>query len=136
MNGSRVFIDSNIMLALFDGNQKKKAIAASLAKQNHIISTQVVNENVAVCLKKLKFSKAEAFSHGVFLLGCFNIVQIAQSTILYAFMISNKYGYSFWDSLILSTALESNCSTIYSEDMQDGQIIEERLVIINPFSKV
>jgi predicted nucleic acid-binding protein len=47
--------------------------------------------------------------------------------------IRQKYRLSFWDSLIIASALENNCLTLYSEDMQDGQIIEDRLKIINPF---
>jgi predicted nucleic acid-binding protein len=44
-----------------------------------------------------------------------------------------KYRFSYWDSLILAAALESTCSFVYSEDLQDGQRIENRLTVINPF---
>lgn len=135
MSASKIFIDSNIMLSLFDGDERRKSFAASLPKQNHTISTQVVNENVNVCLKKIKLTKAEAFSHGTFLMDNFNLVQIAPTTIQRAFVISDKYGFSFWDSLILSAAIESGCDTLYSEDMQNGQVIEKTLTIINPFLK-
>jgi predicted nucleic acid-binding protein len=47
-------------------------------------------------------------------------------------MIADKYQYSFYDSLIISAALSCNCKTLYTEDMQDGQIIENSLTIINP----
>jgi len=45
----------------------------------------------------------------------------------------DKYQYSFWDSLMLASALENGCSVIYSEDMQHEQIIGKKLKIINPF---
>jgi predicted nucleic acid-binding protein len=48
--------------------------------------------------------------------------------------LKKKYGYSWWDSLILASSLESKCETIYSEDMQDGQLIENTLRINNPFT--
>jgi len=48
-------------------------------------------------------------------------------------LIKEKYHYSWWDSLILTSALENNCKIVYSEDMQHGQIIENTLKIVNPF---
>jgi len=47
--------------------------------------------------------------------------------------IAKRYSYSYYDSLIISAALEANCDTLYSEDMQNGQIIEKVLRIVNPF---
>ncbi|MEI6154767.1 MAG: DNA-binding protein, partial [Deltaproteobacteria bacterium] len=44
-----------------------------------------------------------------------------------------KYQYSYYDSLIISSALEKKCQILYSEDMQDGQTIEKTLKIVNPF---
>ncbi len=43
-----------------------------------------------------------------------------------------RYGYSYWDSLIIATALQNDCSILYSEDMQHNQLIEGKLRIINP----
>jgi predicted nucleic acid-binding protein len=47
--------------------------------------------------------------------------------------LKTRYQYSYWDSLILASALESRCQIVYSEDMQDGQQIEHTLTIQNPF---
>jgi predicted nucleic acid-binding protein len=47
--------------------------------------------------------------------------------------IFNRYHFSYWDSLIVASALESGCSILYSEDLQDGQVIENSLKIVNPF---
>ena len=54
-------------------------------------------------------------------------------TIKYSWKIRRKYSYSYWDSLIIASALENNCKALYTEDIQDGQIIEDKLTIINPF---
>ena len=43
------------------------------------------------------------------------------------------YAFSYWDSLVISSALESGCSILYSEDMQNGQVINKKLTIKNPF---
>jgi len=49
--------------------------------------------------------------------------------------LKEKYGYSFFDCLMLASALESGCDVILSEDMGDGQIIENTLKIVNPFNQ-
>ena len=46
--------------------------------------------------------------------------------------VRSAHGFSYWDSLILAAALEAGCSTLYSEDMQHGQIVDESLTILNP----
>ncbi|WP_144017662.1 PIN domain-containing protein [Planktothrix sp. PCC 11201] len=47
--------------------------------------------------------------------------------------INSKYGYTYWDSLVLATALQHNCNILSSEDMQANQLIEQKTIIINPF---
>lgn len=47
--------------------------------------------------------------------------------------IADRYGFSFYDSLIISAALNAGCKKLYSEDMQHNQLIEKKLIIINPF---
>lgn len=60
---------------------------------------------------------------------------IDKEAILLSFKITKQYKYSIWDSLIIASALESNCSVLYTEDMQDGQIIDGKLTIVNPFEQ-
>lgn len=62
----------------------------------------------------------------------FNVCVNKPDTIEQACRIATKYHYSFYDSLIIAAALSANCKTLYSEDMQDGQIIENSLTIANP----
>jgi predicted nucleic acid-binding protein len=62
-----------------------------------------------------------------------NAVSLSLLTIESCLLLKEKYRYSWWDSLILASALESECALVYSEDMQDGQLIEDRLTIKNPF---
>jgi predicted nucleic acid-binding protein len=50
-----------------------------------------------------------------------------------ALAIAEKYGYNIYDALVVSSALEAGCKTLYSEDLQDGQIINRQLTIRNPF---
>ncbi len=133
MSDRNTFIDSNIILYLFTDDDKKKGLVREILNLGYTISTQVVNENGNVCLRKLKLSKEEAFAHGKNLFDVFNGVPVGPSTISSAFPLSLKYGFSYWDSLIVAAALTSGCSTLLSEDMQDGLLIEGKLRIKNPF---
>ncbi|MDI9349472.1 MAG: PIN domain-containing protein [Candidatus Symbiobacter sp.] len=47
--------------------------------------------------------------------------------------IAERYKFSFYDSLIVAAALQAECATLYSEDMQHGQVIADQMRIINPF---
>ena len=129
----KTFLDSNILIYLLGRDESKKDRVTLLLNPNFIISTQVVAENINVCLKKFKFSKERAFDHGNFLLTKFSVVTIEKTFFPIAFQIATKYQFSFWDSLILASALQSNCTQLYSEDMQDGLVVDGKLKIINPF---
>jgi predicted nucleic acid-binding protein len=56
----------------------------------------------------------------------------SESLYLEALRIKDRYKFSFYDSLIVSAALSQKCERLYTEDMQNGQIIEG-LKIVNPF---
>ena len=63
----------------------------------------------------------------------FSVFGVTKDTSLYALALKEKYHYSWWDSLVLASALENECQIVYSEDMQHKQVIESSLKIINPF---
>jgi len=134
MTGKKVFLDSNITVYLLEKNPERRELVASYIGKGYLISTQVISENVNVCIKKLKMEKEESFNHGSFLMEAFAMTYITDETIKQAFSISLKYGFSYWDCLILSSAIENDCDEVYSEDMQDGQVIE-KLRIVNPFKE-
>jgi predicted nucleic acid-binding protein len=52
-----------------------------------------------------------------------------------AIVIAAGTGYAFYDALIIASALEAGCATLFSEDLQDGQVINGRLTIRNPFNR-
>jgi predicted nucleic acid-binding protein len=130
----KVFIDSNVTLYLIDNSSSyKKQKAENFLSPDVIISTQVINENVNVCLKKLKLDKATTFDFAMKLMGRFQTVVITPEIIIKSFDLSIKYQISSWDSIIISTALNHECTILYSEDMQHGLVIEGKLKIMNPF---
>ena len=138
----KVFIDSNVLIYLFDLSEpEKREIAKNLIikllvtnKPN--ISIQVVNEFISATTRKIKnIIPLELVENHVKFLEENLIINPINLKLCYkAIKIEKRYKYSYYDSLIIATALENNCSTLYTEDMHDGQILEDKLKIVNPFA--
>lgn len=136
----RIFIDTNIFVysAVADShhaNRRQKAIELIQSEDHEIvISTQMLNEFSVILIKNgigddaIQKRVAEISENTT-------VNAVTTGTILYAWEIRLKYKFSYWDSLIIASALESNCSALYTEDLQHGQVIEKKLKIINPFSE-
>lgn len=134
----RVFIDSNVWIyaKIQAQDLRKHQQARSLLEQVRdevVISTQVLAEFANVCIK---FGVPEpTVEDGVtFLARRVTVQLVTKETILSALRLRTSYGYSFFDSMILATALAAECETLFTEDLQDGQRIEKTLIIRNPFS--
>ena len=63
------------------------------------------------------------------------VVEFSQAILLKASALRGQHALSFWDSLIVASALATNTTVLYSEDMQDGLLVENRLCIMNPFKE-
>ena len=115
-------------------DDSKKEISFSLLEQNPIISTQVISESVNVILKKYKhLTIIDATKFIAYLQQYSTIEIITENTITTALKIKEKYQLQWYDSLILASALQAGCTTLYSEDMHHGLVVEKSLTIINPF---
>ena len=130
------FIDTNVWLYAFVQGEdpSKHTVARGLLQRSEpIISTQVINEVCVNLLWKASFSEEQIGE----LIGSFyekyHVVQLNRSILLDASGLRQRYSFSFWDSLIISSALQSNVSVLYSEDMHDGLLVDGRLRIVNPF---
>lgn len=94
----------------------------------------MISEFVSVCFSKKLLKTDDVTSVTNHFLEALSFVAVKESTIKKALYIKNKFLYSFWDSLVIASALENNCSILYSEDMRDRQVIDSKLTIINPFT--
>lgn len=129
------FIDTNILVYCYtDDEPVKQQRALDIANGSDIfISTQVLTELSNTLKRKFKLNW-QAVENVVSEVGSdFNVYINKPATIERACQIADKYQYSFYDSFIISAALSCNSKTLYSEDMQDGQVIENNLTIVNPF---
>ena len=134
------FIDSNVLLYLFDETAPaKRATAESLIHQaleagSAVISHQVVQETLNVLTTKMRPAatpeQARRFLDSVLV----PLWRVMPNAGLYhrAIDLRVRYGFSFYDALIVAAALEFGCTRLLTEDLQDGQRIEN-LVIRNPF---
>jgi predicted nucleic acid-binding protein len=130
------FLDTNILIYLYSEDETHKREAAyQLVNTNKCItSTQAFNEASNIWLKKYELEKTHIIKYLDELeTVCENVNLIQRNTINHALEIKQRYGFSYYDCLMLSSALDRGCDIIYTEDMQDGQFIEDRLAIINPF---
>ncbi len=134
----RSFIDSNIFIYTLNKSEdirseKSKQTLLSLEKETRIvISTQVIQEISNVAIKKSLLDKNELLDY-VNRLANLEVGVISEDIIKEAIRIKFRYQLSFYDSLIVATAIENNCTRLYSEDLNNGQSIEG-LQIINPFN--
>lgn len=137
-----IFIDTNIWIYAFLGNEQENskqlktlALFEEISTESRvIISIQVVNEFHWILTRKYKISE-ELINEKVIkgILAFANIVPLDFKTYQDALRVRSKYTISFWDSLIVASALDNRCNILYSEDMQHGMVIDHRLKILNPF---
>jgi predicted nucleic acid-binding protein len=132
---ARVFIDTNVLVYAYsnDDLSKKAQAAAALQTPDAWLSTQVLTEFGNVYSRKLKVGWLQVEAAIQQLSNDFSVHLNAVSTISHATRLAHRYGFSWFDSLIVAAALESGCETLYSEDLQHGQLIEQSLRVVNPF---
>ena len=129
------FFDTNVILYAFRQDDKRSQVAETILAAGGALSVQVLNEFVAVARRKLDKSWEE-IRRALDLLRAFcpEPVPLTVETHERAVQIAKRYGYSIFDSLIVAAALHVGATTLYSEDMRDGQAIDG-LTIRNPFSR-
>ena len=136
MDVDRAFIDTNIFIYLYSASEqaKREQCEQLVDEYDRFVSTQVLNEFCNVAIKKLAMP-ASAVRDAVSEIceGC-NLILVDDDTVQKALDFCEKYKYSDYDSLILASAIESDCRYIISEDLQAGQLIDGKLTIVSPFS--
>jgi predicted nucleic acid-binding protein len=135
------FIDSNVILYLFVGSDLRKrdvaerVVAHALREGDGWISFQVVQEVLNTVTRRTRPPAAPVDSRRLIAEVLMPLWRVMPGEALYrrALDVHDRYGYGFYDSLIIAAALGSGCDRLYSEDLQAGQRIE-RLRIENPFA--
>jgi predicted nucleic acid-binding protein len=130
----RAFLDTNVFVYAMVQDDPRSHRAEELIAEGGRVSVQVLNEFVSVARREIRMSWKEVREalEAIRIL-CPSPVPITIDTHETALRISEEYGFGIYDALIAAAALEAKCVTLYSEDFQEGQIIDNQLTIRNPF---
>jgi predicted nucleic acid-binding protein len=132
--GTGAFFDTNVLLYLLSADAGKADRAEELLVAGGTVSVQVLNEFASVALRKLGMSHGEVREALDAIRTVCQVMPLTLETHDKALRVAERYGYSFYDALILGAAQLAGCRRVYSEDMHAEQVIDGELAIVNPFA--
>lgn len=133
----KAFVDTNIFVyaalkSLDDTEKWRRAIDLLNSSRSFVVSTQVLNEFSSVLLRK-NITDDDIKSRVEDIVSDSFVSVITIETIRHAWELRKRYNLSFWDSLIVASALQAGCTTLYTEDLNHGMTVDKTLHIVNPF---
>lgn len=135
---ARSFFDTNVLVYTDDArfpeklNRATDLFGQALRAGSGVASTQVLQEYFATVTRKLGVP-AEVARGKVEIIAGLDIVQVDLPVILGAIDLHRLRQLSFWDALIIQSAMDARCAQLYTEDLQHGERING-LEIVNPFA--
>lgn len=131
---SLFFVDSNILLySLDESDKRKQLISEKLLDANPCICSQNISEFVNVITRRWKYSKADTALVLSAILKVCKLIHTPKHTLQHAIKLIDQYDFQIFDAIIVASALEAGCTTLYTEDMQHGLVVDKQLTINNPF---
>ena len=134
----RSFFDTNVLVYMFDEGKRGKQRAMQLFEdaidqRQALLSTQVLQEFFVVVTRRLSPPMPHELAARVIrAFAALQIIRVDPDIIVNAIELTRRYRFSFWDGLIIEAALRGGAETLYTEDLQPGQVIET-LQVENPF---
>jgi predicted nucleic acid-binding protein len=128
------FFDTNVALYLLSADTGKADRAETLLAEGGQISVQVLNEFVAVARRKLDMPWREVRDVTAQLRAVCRVAPLTIEVHDRATRIAERLGLSIYDGTIVASALLAGCRILYSEDFQDGRLIDGQLRVSNPFA--
>ncbi|MFZ0581734.1 MAG: PIN domain-containing protein [Candidatus Acidiferrales bacterium] len=133
---AKAFFDTNVLIYAVAKDDPRSARAEELLDAGGMLSVQILNEFVSVARRKILMPWGEVTEAlDAFEVLCPSPLPITIETHQAALKIAQKHGYNIYDALVVAAAAQAGCETLYSEDFQDGQKIDARLTIRNPFAR-
>jgi predicted nucleic acid-binding protein len=130
------FFDTNVLIYAVALDDPRNTQAEELLASGGTISVQILNEFVSVARRKLLMPWRNVMrTLDAFRVLCPSPLPVTIEMHEAALKIAEKHGYGIYDALVIAAALEAGCSILYSEDFQDGQTIDGKLTIRNPFAR-
>ncbi len=127
------FFDTNILIYLASGDQVKADQVEASLRTGGAISVQVLNELTNVARSKMRLSWPDTHAFLSAIRSLVTVSPVTVETHETGLTLAERYNLSIYDAMIVASALLAGCDVLWSEDMQDGMAIENRLRIINPF---
>jgi predicted nucleic acid-binding protein len=127
------FFDSNVILYLASSDGAKVSRVEELLAERGSISVQVLNECANVLRRKHNMLWPALRAFLLELREGLDVLPVMIDIHEAGLRLAQRYGFAVYDAMIVAAALSAECDTLWSEDMQDGLIVEKRLRIANPF---
>jgi predicted nucleic acid-binding protein len=127
------FFDTNVLVYIASGDAAKADLAETAVAAGGAISVQVLNEVTNVARRKMGISWAETHLFLGMLRDLLTVHALTVETHETGLRLAARYGLSLYDAMIAASALHAGCDTLWSEDMQQGMVLDEGLRIVNPF---
>jgi predicted nucleic acid-binding protein len=127
------FFDTNVVIHLVSADAKKADRAEALVRQGGAISVQVLNEAANVARRKLAMDWRETREFIAALRGLLAVAPLTAETHALGLDFAERYTLSIYDAMIAAAATLAGCARLWSQDMQDGMKIGEKLRVADPF---
>lgn len=127
------FLDSNVVLYVASSDAGKAARARSLLGSGCVASVQVMNEVANVARRKMGLDWPDTRALLETLRALLDVRPITLDTHKTGLAYAERFGLSVYDGLIVAAATEAGSTTLWSEDMHDGLLVDGHLRISNPF---
>lgn len=137
MSEGRAFVDTNVLVYLYsnDDHAKRERAYQMLDAYPCMTSVQVMTEFASVCTRKTDMP-THLIDRAMQKIGtryCY-ICDVSMDTLSSALGIRERFGYSYYDSIVIASAACHRCSYLFSEDLRDGQMVDG-VEIVNIFAR-
>lgn len=129
------FFDTNVLVYLASGDDTKADRVEEIIGGGGTISIQVLNELANVARSKMRMSWLDIHAFLSIMRRLLSVEPLTVETHETGLALAERYNFSTYDAMIVAAALHAGCDTLWSEDMQHGMELSERLRIVNPFRK-
>lgn len=126
------FFDTNVLIYLASGDTAKADRAEALVGDGGMVSVQVLNEAANVARRKMGMGWDEVRAMLALWRGLLEVRPVTVETHMAGLALAERFGFSVWDAMIVAAAVEGGCEKLWSEDLQDGMVVEG-VTVRNPF---
>ncbi len=133
MSTASAFFDTNVLLYLLSSDAAKADRVEGALAEGGVISVQVLNEFTSVAGRKLGLRVEDIREVLTAIRAVCKVESLTEQTYDMGLQVADQYGFSVYDSMIVAAALLAGCPTLYTEDLQHGQILDKRLTVTNLF---